>query len=81
MRLKKNIAISETGFIFNPSTGDSFTLNPIGIEILSFIENEKKYEEISDAILEKYDVDTITFEKNYYDFIQMLKNNHLLENE
>ncbi|RLD60497.1 MAG: PqqD family protein [Bacteroidetes bacterium] len=81
MRVKKNIAISETGFIFNPATGDSFTLNPIGLEILSFIEKNKKYEEIANTILEKYDVDSITFEKNYYDFIQMLKNNHLLEIE
>ncbi|MCK5822895.1 MAG: PqqD family protein [Bacteroidales bacterium] len=78
---KKNIAISETGFIFNPSTGDSFTLNPIGIEILLFFKDKKKYEEIADTILKKYDVDAITFEKNYYDFIQMLKNNNLIENE
>ena len=77
---KKNIAISETGFIFNPSTGDSFTLNPIGIEILLFLKDKKKYEEIAETMLKKYDVDAITFEKNYYDFIQMLRNNNLLEN-
>ena len=34
MKLKKNIATSESGFVFNPSTGDSFSLNTIGAEIL-----------------------------------------------
>ena len=34
MNLRKNIATSESGFIFNPSTGDSFSANPLAAEIL-----------------------------------------------
>ena len=34
MRLKKNIAVSDSGFVFNPTTGDSYSLNPVGKEIL-----------------------------------------------
>jgi hypothetical protein len=34
MRLKKNIAVSESGFVFDPNTGDSFSLNKIGLEIV-----------------------------------------------
>ena len=37
MEIKKNIAISETGFVFDPSTGDSFTLNAVGLEIIGFL--------------------------------------------
>ena len=83
MKIKKNVAISESGYIFNPSTGDSFTVNPIGIEIFNMIKTEKSYEEISKTILAKYNTDEATFEKDYHDFIGML-NLHLLidrENE
>jgi hypothetical protein len=34
MYLRKNIATSESGFIFNPATGDSFSANPVAAEIL-----------------------------------------------
>jgi len=33
MRIRKNIAISDTGFIFNPTTGDSYSINQVGQEI------------------------------------------------
>lgn len=80
MKLKKNIAISETGFIFDPSTGDSFTLNPIGLEILEMIKLGKSFEEISKEFTSKYDVDSSSFERYYYDFIATLKQMQLTEN-
>ncbi|MFH1319832.1 MAG: PqqD family protein [Bacteroidota bacterium] len=81
MKLKKNIAISETGFIFNPNTGDSFSLNPIATEMLSMIKDGKQKDEIQSFILGKYDVDAITFEKNFSDFISMLNQFSLFEND
>jgi len=83
MKIKKNVAISESGYVFNPSTGDSFTVNPIGIEIFNMIKDAKSYGEISKTIMAKYNTDEATFEKDYNDFIGML-NLHLLidkENE
>ena len=83
MKIKKSVAISESGYIFNPSTGDSFTVNPMGIEIFNMLKEEKTYEDISKSILEKYNTDDATFEKDYNDFVGML-NLHLLvdhENE
>ena len=35
MQLKKNIATSAAGFVFNPTTGDSFAASPLAAEILS----------------------------------------------
>ncbi len=79
MKLKKNIAVSEAGLLFNPVTGESFSLNPIGIEILNLLRKEKSDEEIRSAILSRYNTDNPTFEKDYQDFIGILKHNHLLE--
>lgn len=81
MKLKKNIAISETGFVFNPSSGDSFSTNPIGIEIINLMKEDKTPEEIKQYILATYEIEATTFEKDFYDFSQVLKQLHLLEDE
>jgi hypothetical protein len=81
MRLKNNIAISETGFVFDPNSGDSYSLNTIGKEILEMVKWGKSKSDISFHILNKYDADEYTFERNYDDFIDMLKHHKLLENE
>ena len=35
MNIKKSIALSDSGFVFDPSSGDSFSTNPIGLEIIN----------------------------------------------
>ncbi len=79
MKLKKNIAVSETGFVFDPSTGDSFTLNPEGLMILEMIKQGKSQNEISAEITSKYDVDASSFERYFYDFVATLKQMQLIE--
>lgn len=80
MKIKKNVAISESGYVFNPSTGDSFTVNQIGIEIFNMIKAGKSYEEISKTILTKYNTDVATFENDYYDFIGIMNLHLLIDN-
>lgn len=80
MKIKKSVAISESGYIFNPSTGDSFTVNPMGIEIFNMLKEEKTYVDISKTILAKYNTDEATFEKDYNDFIGMLNLHLLIDN-
>ena len=81
MLIKKNIAISDSGFLFDPSTGESFTFNPTGLEIFRYLKENKSFDEIREIILEKYDVDKNSFERFYYDFISMLKQYQLTEHE
>ena len=80
MKIKQNIAISESGFVFDSNSGDSFSMNPIAMEIVEMLKNNKTYEDISNFILERYDVDASVFEKAYYDFTAMLKHYNLVEN-
>lgn len=79
MKLKKNIASSETGFIFNPSTGDSFSANPVAAEIILLLKAGKNQEEIRKEILDKYNVERVRFEKDYDDLVAQLRDNNLLE--
>ena len=50
MKLKKNIAISDSGFLFNPSTGDSYSVNPIGTEIIELLKEGKEDEATAETL-------------------------------
>ena len=81
MKIKKNIAISDSGFIFNPDTGESFTANPIGLEILDMLKEGLSFEEVSKNILNKYKSDADSVEKDYFDFMNMMRQFNLLEDD
>jgi Coenzyme PQQ synthesis protein D (PqqD) len=78
MKLKKDVAVSEAGLVFNPTTGESFSVNPIGVEILGLIREDKGIEEISRAITAKYSIDKATFERDFQDFTGVLSQYNLL---
>ena len=79
MRLKKNIATSEEGFIFNPGTGDSFSTNPIGTDIIKIFKDGKTVEDVIEIICTKYDVDQNQFEKDLDDYLSQMKEYTILE--
>ena len=78
--IKKNIATNEFGFVFNPATGDSYSSNPIAAEIIQLMKDGHSLNEIKKALLEKYDVDKMTIEKDVDEFMGALKENNLLNN-
>ncbi len=79
MIIKGNIALSESGFVFNPSTGDSFTLNNTGKEVLTLIKEGKSIDQITELMIVKYDVDIVTLERYLTDFVNELSVNNLME--
>lgn len=81
MRLKKNIAVSETGFLFDPNTGESFNLNKTGQLIVKLLAENKDEKEIMDEVLEKYEIDSHVLQRYMDDFIMMLKQFGIIEKE
>jgi len=81
MKVDQSIAISENGFIFNPITGDTFTLNDSGFQILRMLKSGKSQNEIKDKLLSEYEVDELVLERYLQDFISDLKRNSLLLEE
>jgi hypothetical protein len=79
MKLKKNIATSESGFVFNPGNGDSFSVNDIGAEILGLMKEDRSMADIISAISEKYDTGKVQVERDLEDFISLLASFNLIE--
>ncbi len=78
-KMLSNVAVSENGFLFLPTTGESFTLNEIGKKILDFLKQNNSSEEIIEKIVNEFDIDDTVAERDFNDFINQLKNFRLVD--
>ncbi len=81
MQIKRNIAVSETGFVFDPTSGESYSINNVGQEIMAMMKDGKTPREISAVMCQEYEIDSAGFEKYFYDFIGMLRQFQLIEED
>lgn len=81
MKIKNNIAVSDTGFIFNPDTGESYTVNPLGSAIIKYLKEGMSVTEITGELQQTYDIDKNTLEKDTEDFIGLLRSFSLIDHE
>ena len=79
MRLKKNIAISESGYLFNPSTGDSYSVNQMAFKIMEFLKEEISTKDMREKIMEEYEVGDLQLSEDLDDFIGHLKQIGLID--
>ncbi|NOU48846.1 MAG: PqqD family protein [Bacteroidales bacterium] len=81
MNLKNNIAISDSGFVFNPSSGESFSVNQIGLEMLNMLRQKFTTEDIVTHIEKGFQAERPTIERDLNDFIDMMNQYHLMQDE
>jgi hypothetical protein len=81
MKINSNLAVSDSGFIFNPSNGDSFSTNAVGADIIRLLKEGKTLSELKKEMAAKYDVEPGMFEKDYEDFIAQLQDHFLVSND
>lgn len=81
MKITGEIKISDNGFVFNSRTGDSFNLNPFGLELLKNIEKGKDFDQIKNEVLDRFDIDDLTFEKDFYEFCALLKHHQIISQD
>lgn len=79
MKVNRNLAISENGFVFNPTTGDSFSVNELGALIINEIKSGKSKSEIIETISLEFDVEKSTIEKDFNEYLDVLSNHQLVE--
>ena len=72
------LAINDEGFVFDPTTGESFTVNSTGLTILRGIIAGQEPNVIAERLSETYEVATHDAERDVTDFVQRLRTYHLL---
>lgn len=79
MKLKKNIATSEAGFVFNPATGDSFAANPLAAEIIAQLKAGHEAAAIQADLLDRYEVSASQLQRDFDDLLTQLAHYQLLD--
>lgn len=77
--LSSNLAVSDNGFLFLSTTGETFTVNEIGKIILKDLKNGSDSKNIFNKIIEEYDIEDKILERDLEDFFNQLNVYNLIE--
>jgi len=72
------LAVSESGFIFDPVTGHSYTANATGLKILELLKSGKNEEEIKATLMDEFEATEDEVSVDISDFIENLKKYFLI---
>jgi len=78
MNRLSQLAINEEGFVFDPVTGESFTVNQTGLLILKGLKEGKSQEDIVKEITENFEVSEEEAQRDVIDFIEKLRSYMLI---
>ena len=67
------LAISENGFIFDPASGNSFTVNPTGLLIIDLLKKEPDHKKALASIQHEFEVSSTTLERDVLEFARTLR--------
>ena len=73
-----DLALSDSGFVFDPATGNTFTTNSLGLEIIKLLKSGLSEEEVKLKITEEYEVTADESNLDVHDFLDNLKKFYLI---
>jgi hypothetical protein len=68
----KDLAISDSGFLFDPYTGSTYSVNNTGRVILQLLKEKKEVEEVQEALKERFEVGEADLRTDIFEFLIML---------
>jgi len=74
----KDLAVSETGFVFDPYTGASFNTNAVGCAILEALRSGKGRREIRSHLEDQFEVGEADIDRDIDEFVFLLKDSSVL---
>jgi hypothetical protein len=69
----KRLALNESGFVFDPMSGQSFTVNPCGLELLKLMQKQTEIALINQQILQEFDITAEALERDFLEFSEQLR--------
>ena len=68
------LALSDSGFVFDPVTGNSFSVNGAGLAILRRLQQGTDLPGIVASLSEEFEVDILAAERDVIEFANLLRN-------
>ena len=78
-KLKEYIAISGSGVLFNTQTGESFSVNELGMQVIELIRRNLNHQQIKDYIYSEYLIDEEALENHQEEFLIFMKHHQLMD--
>lgn len=72
MTALKFIDMTENGFVFDPCTGESYTLNSCGQLVLKRLQTGETSQQIVEFFIHQFGIDKNTAERDIADFFQQI---------
>ena len=69
----QRLAISESGFVFDPVSGHNFTVNETGLDILRLLQKDNQLEPLLEKLSKEYDASTLMLERDVLEFAGLLR--------
>jgi len=69
----ERLAISESGFVFDPVSGHSFTVNETGLDILRSLQMNRSLDRLQQRLSAEYEVDATTLDRDLLEFLGSLR--------
>lgn len=69
----QRLALNQSGFVFDPVNGASFTANETGLKILQCLQKNQSVEEIIPALAAEFDASEKEVERDMIDFVAQLR--------
>ena len=73
MSILKRLALNEEGFVFDPTTGDSFLLTATGLVLLRGVQEGLDEARLTARLVERFDVDALQAARDVDDFLVQLR--------
>jgi PqqD family protein of HPr-rel-A system len=77
----KALAVSDTGFVFDPTTGATFTLNETGQEVIRLLKEGLSRYRIREKLLQEYDCREDQLDRDLDYFFAQLSGHGLYQGE
>jgi len=75
LQVLNRLAISESGFVFDPASGHNFTVNETGLVLLRLLLKYQRLDQILAALNAQYDASPRDMERDVVEFISAVKEN------
>jgi PqqD family protein of HPr-rel-A system len=75
----RRLAMSDQGFVFDPISGHSFTLNSTGMRVLQLLKSGEQPDSIAARLQEEFELDPVDDPvRDVEDFVRRLREHHLI---
>jgi len=69
----RRLAISESGFVFDPTSGHHFTVNETGLVLLRHLQQNQDLSSILNTVTQEYNVSQRDLERDVLEFLSLLR--------